>query len=426
VPPDTARSEIVAGRYRLGAVLGRGGMSEVRHGWDLKLERDVAVKLLHPGLAQHPDARRRFEFEARTAAVINHPNVVRVLDVAEHDGQPLIVLEYVVGRSLADELVKGAMPADRVRHLARDILAGLSEAHRLRVVHRDVKPSNILLDALGRAKLADFGIAKVAENVDLTETGEMLGTLRYMAPERLTGGKATEATDIYGVGIVLHEALTGRPPYGQRPPASLSYAIVETALPALADVRADVDRRLADAIDRALRKDPAQRFASAADMTAALGATPSAPPPHIDPTTPMTSVGLRTIVDRAGPSTRTTKATAPAPLRPAPTPSGVRRSVALAATGAFFVLFLFAIGAFVVVRAPSTTTPTTPTVPADSPVPTAPVPTQPAPTTTPTASVERTPASSSTTSPTTVEPAERQGQPDRSENRGRGRGRDDD
>jgi serine/threonine protein kinase len=425
VPPDTARFEIVAGRYRLGTVLGRGGMSEVRRGWDLKLEREVAVKLLHPGLAEHPDARRRFEFEARTAAVINHPNVVRVLDVAEHDGQPLIVLEYVAGRSLADELVNGTMPPERAHRLAREVLAGLAEAHRLRVVHRDVKPSNILLDASGRAKLADFGIAKVAEDADLTETGEMLGTLRYMAPERLTGGRATEATDIYGVGIVLYEALTGRPPFGQRPPASLSYAIVDTTLPPLVEVRADVDRRLARTIDRALRKDPAQRFASATDMAEALGTTPSAPLPDLDPTTTMTRVGLPTIADRTETSIRATDAPPPTALRPARSPTGVRRSVALAATGAVVVLCLFAMGALLVAQVPSTTPPTTTSVPTTSPVPTAPVPTQPAPTTNPTEAVERAPAPSSTTSPTTVEPAERQGPPDRSENRGRGRDRDD-
>jgi serine/threonine protein kinase len=267
------RPKVLAGRYRIGPVLGRGGMGDVHLGRDLRLERDVAIKILRADLAGDAVARHRFEGEARTAAIVNHANVVTVLDVAVHDGVPFIVLEYVVGRSLADELAAGALTGERAHRVATDVLAGLAEAHRLGVLHRDVKPSNILIDGRGRAKLADFGIARLVDGSDLTETGELLGTLRYIAPERLRGARATVASDIYGVGVVLYEVLAGVKPFGDGTPVSLTYAILESKLPRLSRVRPDLDRRFAATVHRALQTDPSHRFSSADDMAAALGSS---------------------------------------------------------------------------------------------------------------------------------------------------------
>jgi serine/threonine protein kinase len=210
---------IVHDRYRVDAVIGYGGMATVYRADDRRLERTVAIKVLADNLASNPAFRERFEREARMAASLTHLNIVQIYDVAESDdGRPFIVMEYVEGRSLADLMVaEGALAPSRVAALAADVGAGLAHAHGRGLVHRDVKPGNLLLANDGTAKIADFGIARSAGSPDLTQTGAIIGTAGYLAPEQRAGADATPASDVYSLGLVLARAATGTSTSGAIP-----------------------------------------------------------------------------------------------------------------------------------------------------------------------------------------------------------------
>ncbi|MGW0043365.1 serine/threonine-protein kinase [Rhodococcus sp. NPDC003348] len=272
-------SVVLAGRYELRGVLGRGGMADVHEGWDRRLGRPVAVKVLRAELASVPGTRRRFESEARLAATLNHPNVVAVHDSGEDAGVPYIVMERLPGRSLADDISAGPLPGPRVRAILAQILAALGAAHALGIVHRDIKPGNVLFDAAGTVKVTDFGIAKSADT-DHTTTGLVLGTVAYLGPDRIAGNPATVADDLYAVGVVGYEALSGRRPFTGETIASLVHAIMSGQYPPLATLRPDVDPGLLAVIDRAMTRDPHRRFPDAHAMATALQAPhPTAPPP---------------------------------------------------------------------------------------------------------------------------------------------------
>jgi len=279
--------EPLAGRYELRGLLGRGGMAEVHDGWDTRLNRAVAIKLLHSAFSADADARRRFEDEARAAAALNHPNIVAVHDCGEHRGAPFIVMERLPGRTLADEIAVGPMPPRRVRETLDDVLGALATAHAAGIIHRDVKPANILLTHDGKAmKVGDFGIAKTPGAAHTT-AGQIVGTMAYMSPERVAGAPASVADDLYAVGIVAYEALCGRRPYPQENPASLIRAILDGAPPPIETVRPDVDAHLAAVINAAIARDGINRFASASQMRAALSDQPAPlPPPPLRPATP--------------------------------------------------------------------------------------------------------------------------------------------
>ncbi|QOV41000.1 serine/threonine protein kinase [Streptomyces ferrugineus] len=206
---------LIAGRYRLGESIGRGGMGEVWRAYDTTLARHVAVKLLLPQDSD-PTATSRFRLEAQTAARIGHPNVVGVRDFGEYDNRLFLVMELVEGDSLARLLaVSGAQPAERVARIAAQAAAGLAAAHRQGIVHRDIKPGNLLLDTDGTLKIGDFGIARFMDDpgAALTATGQIVGTSLYLAPERALGQPAGPASDVYALGCVLYQLLTGRPPF---------------------------------------------------------------------------------------------------------------------------------------------------------------------------------------------------------------------
>lgn len=260
----------LAERYELGELLGRGGMSEVRAGRDLRLGRDVAVKLLTSAGAEGAHLRERFEAEARAVASLSHPNVVLVFDSGEHEGVPFLVMERLPGRTLADELASGPLASDRAVRVATDVLAALDAAHAAGIVHRDIKPSNVLLCPDGGVKVSDFGIAKTASAMTLTDDGTLLGTPGYLAPERLTGEAATPRSDLYSVGVLLYEALSGRQPFEGDSPAGLLRAIAEGRPVPLLEQRPDLPPLLGRAVERAMEKEPSNRFASAAEMAAAL------------------------------------------------------------------------------------------------------------------------------------------------------------
>jgi serine/threonine-protein kinase len=261
--------ELLGGRYELRGVLGRGGMAEVRDGWDIRLDRPVAVKLLHPVFTTQPDNRMRFEVEARAAAALNHPHIVSVYDSGEHAGTPYIVMERLSGRTLADVIAQGLLPQPQVRSILDDVLSALAAAHAAGILHRDIKPANILFSALGDTKVADFGIAKSAGTTH-TLTGQIVGTMAYLSADRIAGRPASAADDLYAVGVVGYEALAGRRAFPQENLAELARAVAEDTPPPLAVLRPDVDPALAAVIERAMARDPAWRFGSADEMRAAL------------------------------------------------------------------------------------------------------------------------------------------------------------
>jgi serine/threonine protein kinase len=219
-------AQLVLDRYRLVDRLAVGGSAEVWRAHDEQLDRAVAVKRLHPHLLPDELSRQRLAAEARAAAGLSHPGIVGIYDVDTSGDWPALVMELVDGESLAARLARdGPLPERQAAAIAADLADALYHAHKRGVIHRDLKPGNILIDADGRARLADFGIARsLAESAErLTQTGSVMGTLRYMAPEQLTGGEIGPRTDLYGLGTVLHEALTGEPPY----PASSPVGLVE-------------------------------------------------------------------------------------------------------------------------------------------------------------------------------------------------------
>ena len=217
--------EVLGGRYELRGVLGRGGMAEVRDGWDTRLGRPVAVKLLYSSVCTQPDTRRRFATEARAAARLNHPHVVAVHDSGVHHGRHYIVLERLPGQSLADVLAHGGpLATQHVRAIMRDVLSALGAAHARGVLHRDIKPANILFDPFGGVKIADFGVAKSADTPQ-TLTNRIFGTMAYLPSDRIAGRPATASDDLYALGVVAYEALTARRAYPQANLSALADAI---------------------------------------------------------------------------------------------------------------------------------------------------------------------------------------------------------
>lgn len=272
--PPTAL--VLDDRYEIGELLGRGSMGEVHRGWDRRLDRPVAVKRLRSDLAADPTVRARFEEEARAAAGLAHPGIVTVHDTGEADGVPYFVMACLPGRTLADDIADGPLGDDEVAAIGIALAGALAAAHAAGILHRDVKPANVLRTEAGGVQLADFGIAKSAESAGrLTVTGTVLGSPAYLAPERLDGRPATEASDVYALAVVLHEALTGTCPFQGDTPLAVAHA-VSTRTPApVAERRPGVDPALAAAIDAAMAKDPAARPPSAAAFADLLRGEPA-------------------------------------------------------------------------------------------------------------------------------------------------------
>src|SRR5205823_1986720 len=255
-------TETIGGRYALDRPLGRGGMASVYLGHDGQLERRVAVKLLAPGVARDHDLRRRFARESRLAARLSHPNVVAVYDAGEEDGRPYIVMEYVEGETVADVLRRrGSLPPEEAVEIAAQVCAGLAHAHAHGLVHRDVKPQNLLVARDGRVKIADFGVARGDDASKLTQAGTVLGTAAYLSPEQAAGAEVGPCSDIYSVGAVLYELLSGSTPYRFESLAGL--AAPRTAPPPLPP---HVPPALAEVVARCLAPDPDDRPASAGEL----------------------------------------------------------------------------------------------------------------------------------------------------------------
>ena len=287
----------VAGRYAIGELLGRGGMGEVFDAVDLRLDRPVALKRLRADLANDPAMRRRVEVEARLAARLVHPNVVTVFDSGVEDGHPFIVMERLDGRTLADTLAEGPLAAADVRTAGLQILEALAAAHDIGLIHRDVKPGNVLAAGGGGWKVADFGIAtSTGAEHTITRTGELLGSPSYLAPERIEGRPATPVSDLYALGVLLYEAASGVRPFGDDAPLALAMRIREGTHVPLREAARDIDPELASAIERAMSLDPAARFGSAREMASALREPPEIARPS-DPAGPAATVPIRRSAD---------------------------------------------------------------------------------------------------------------------------------
>jgi len=256
--------DCVADRYELEELVGTGGMSSVYRALDTLLERNVALKILHPHYGDDDEYVERFRREARAVAQLSHPNIVTVIDRGEDDGQQYIVFEYVDGDSLKQLVDRdGPLPARRAAELALQIADALAFAHHSGLVHRDVKPQNVLVTEDGEAKVTDFGIARSLDvEHGVTQTGTVLGTSNYLSPEQARGQTVTPATDVYSLGVVLYELLTGEVPFPGENFVAVAMKHINEPPPSLLQRRPDLPMRLVSTVERALAKDPANRFAS--------------------------------------------------------------------------------------------------------------------------------------------------------------------
>ena len=259
---------LLAGRYRIISPLGKGGMGEVYRADDIRLGQPVALKFLPAAVASDSSRLERLVDEVRIGRQISHPNVCRLYDIAEAEGHHFLVMEYVDGEDLASLLRRiGRMPGDKALEIARGICAGLAAAHEKGIIHRDLKPANVMIDGRGHARIADFGLAALAHGVSATDIS---GTPHYMAPEQLTGQGTTLRSDVYALGLVLHEMLTGKRVFEAKSLGELRALHAETKPPSLSISATDVDPGLDRVIHRCLARDPTDRPASAREVLLSL------------------------------------------------------------------------------------------------------------------------------------------------------------
>ncbi|MFL6128350.1 MAG: Stk1 family PASTA domain-containing Ser/Thr kinase [Mycobacteriales bacterium] len=267
---------LLGSRYEIGETLGYGGMAEVHRGRDVRLGREVAVKVLRADLARDPSFQARFRREAQAAASLNHPAIVAVYDTGEEDmygNQPYIVMEYVEGRTLRDVLkTEGRLMPRRAMEVVADVCAALDFSHRNGIVHRDVKPGNVMITRTGAVKVMDFGIARaVADNAaTVTQTAAVIGTAQYLSPEQARGENVDARSDVYSTGVLLFELITGHPPFTGDSPVAVAYQHVRENAPPPSTINPDVPPELDAIVLKAMAKNPANRYQSAGEMRADL------------------------------------------------------------------------------------------------------------------------------------------------------------
>jgi serine/threonine-protein kinase len=269
--------QVLGERYEIGGVLGRGGMAEVHRGRDLRLGREVAVKVLRQDLARDPSFQVRFRREAQAAASLNHPAIVAVYDTGEDrtatGATPYIVMEYVEGDTLRDVLRReGPLPPERAMALAADICGALDFSHRNGIVHRDVKPGNVMITPQGTVKVMDFGIARAVSDsaATMTSTAAVIGTAQYLSPEQARGEGVDARSDVYSMGCMLYELVTGAPPFTGDSPVSVAYQHVREDPRLPSSINPDIPAELDAILLKAMSKNPANRYQSAADMRSDL------------------------------------------------------------------------------------------------------------------------------------------------------------
>ena len=267
-------AHLLGGRYELGPVLGYGGMAEVRRGRDVRLGRDVAIKMLRSDLARDPSFQGRFRREAQSAASLNHPSIVAVYDTGEDtqngESTPYIVMEYVEGRTLRQVLeAEGRLLPQRALEITAQICTALDEAHRAGIVHRDVKPGNVMLTPSGEVKVMDFGIAPALTSTStMTQTAAVIGTAHYLSPEQARGEHVDARSDVYSVGCLLYELLTGGPPFSGDTAVAVAYQHVREDPVPPSRLESDVTAPVDAIVLKAMAKNPANRYQTAGDMRA--------------------------------------------------------------------------------------------------------------------------------------------------------------
>jgi eukaryotic-like serine/threonine-protein kinase len=263
--------EMIANRYLIKRKLGEGGMADVYLAHDSFLNREVAVKMLRGKLSLDPVALLRFQREANAASRLNHPNIVEIYDVGDDEGQHFIVMEYIRGKTLKELIAsRGAMDQQEALQIMDQLLAAIIEAHKNNIIHRDIKPQNILIKDDGTVKIADFGIATVSDAVQLTQTDTVLGSVHYLAPELARGEAASFQSDIYALGITLYEMLTGKAPYSGDTPVQIAMKHMREELPSVREFNPTVPQALENVIIAATAKNKAHRTKMAIDMHQAL------------------------------------------------------------------------------------------------------------------------------------------------------------
>ncbi|GIJ79858.1 serine/threonine protein kinase [Micromonospora phaseoli] len=272
----TAQARLLGGRYQVGELLGYGGMAEVHRGRDLRLGRDVAIKMLRADLARDATFQMRFRREAQNAASLNHPAIVAVYDTGEEQAPtgetlPFIVMEFVNGRTLKEVLgAEGRLQPRRALEISADICAALDFSHRHGIIHRDIKPGNVMLTQTGQVKVMDFGIARALASgaTTMTQTSAVIGTAQYLSPEQARGEAVDARSDVYAAGCVLFELLCGNPPFVGDSPVSVAYQHVREAPPTPSDINPDVNPAVDAIVLKALSKNPLNRYQSAGEMRA--------------------------------------------------------------------------------------------------------------------------------------------------------------
>ncbi len=256
----------LAGKYKIIKVLGRGGMGIVYKAEDTKLKRNVALKFLPPELIQDEEIRERFVLEARTAAGLSHPNICTIHEINEEEGRSFISMEYVEGQNLKERIGQGPLAPEKALDIAIQVAEGLEEAHKKGIIHRDVKSANIMVTEKSQAKIMDFGLAKVKGGTLLTREGTTLGTVAYMSPEQARGEEVDHRADIWSLGVVMYEMLSGQLPFRGERESSILYSVVHEEPKPLKEVKRDLAPELQQIVNRALRKKPESRYSSAAEM----------------------------------------------------------------------------------------------------------------------------------------------------------------
>ena len=296
---EVTGNTLVDGRYRILRRIGSGGMADVYCAEDSHLGRQVAIKVLHRRFAQDQEFVERFRREAKSAAGLNHPNVVGVFDRGEHEGTYYIAMEFLTGRTLKDIVTSEApLPQERVIDIGTQILEAAGFAHRHGVIHRDFKPHNVIVDDLGHAKVTDFGIARAGAS-EMTETGSIMGTAQYLSPEQAQGHAVTATSDIYSIGVMLYEMLAGRLPFEGDSAVAVALKHLSEQPPPISQWRPDVHPALEAVVMAALAKDPSQRWQSAEDLAAALEAARA----QIEPRTTVARTPRRSRRSRCRPTT---------------------------------------------------------------------------------------------------------------------------
>lgn len=325
--------QVLGGRFRVDGLIAEGGMSRIYRGTDTVLGRTVAVKVLSESLARDPQFVARFQREARAVASLNHPNIVAIFDTGSQDDLHYLVMEFVQGDTL-DAVIRrqGPMPQERVAGIGARVCDALDAAHGKGIIHRDVKPANIMVEAGGAVKVMDFGIAKTAAGEGHTQVGAVLGTVRYLSPEQAGGGAVDGRTDIYSLGCVMYEMLTGRPPLSGDNLMEIAHKLATEEPPAPSALNPAVSPKMDRVVMRALAKDPADRYPDIRSMGAALAQTLPAAVAVVAAGRAAPGGGPPTLVQRPGDRTRVM----PVPDQPAPRRFGLLAlALVLIAGGAY-------------------------------------------------------------------------------------------